>query len=46
VSAADDSMFDIAIPLFESKDVAVALTSAVTAYKAGQPRPTVDFTGE
>ncbi|MDQ0758817.1 enoyl-CoA hydratase/isomerase family protein [Streptomyces canus] len=46
VKAADDSMFDIAIPLFESKDVAVALTSAVTAYKAGRPRPTVDFTGE
>ncbi|MFF4276833.1 enoyl-CoA hydratase/isomerase family protein [Streptomyces sp. NPDC001536] len=44
--AADDAMFDIAIPLFESKDVAAGLTSAVAAYKAGRPRPAVDFTGE
>lgn len=46
VNAADDSMFDIAIPLFESKDATGGLTSAVAAYKAGRSRPTVDFTGE
>lgn len=46
VKAADDSMFDIAIPLFESKDVTTALASAVAAHKAGLPRPAFEFTGE
>ncbi|MFJ9543818.1 enoyl-CoA hydratase/isomerase family protein [Streptomyces sp. NPDC101225] len=44
--AADDAMFDIALPLFESKDVAIGLPSAVAALQAGLPRPAIDFTGE
>ncbi|MFF3559274.1 enoyl-CoA hydratase/isomerase family protein [Streptomyces sp. NPDC002574] len=46
VKAADDAMFDIAMPLFESKDVTAGLPSAVAAFTAGRPRPVVDFQGE
>jgi enoyl-CoA hydratase/carnithine racemase len=45
VSSADDAMFDIAMPLFETDDVQRGLKSAVDALKAGRPRPTLDFKG-
>jgi enoyl-CoA hydratase/carnithine racemase len=45
VAAADDAMFDIAMPLFETKDVSEGLSSAVNALKAGKPRPVLDFKG-
>jgi enoyl-CoA hydratase/carnithine racemase len=45
VAAADEAMFDIALPLFESEDVTTTLPSAVDAFKAGRPRPAYDFQG-
>lgn len=45
VSAADEAMFDIAMPLFETNDVKKGLASAVKAFKAQQPRPAIDFLG-
>jgi enoyl-CoA hydratase/carnithine racemase len=45
VAAADEAMFDIAMPLFETEDVKAGLASAVKALKAGQPRPVLDFKG-
>lgn len=45
VSAADDAMLDIAMPLFETDDVRRGLKSAVDALKAGKPRPVLDFKG-
>jgi hypothetical protein len=45
VAAADDAMFDIAMPLFETGDVQRGLKSAVDALKAGKPRPVLDFKG-
>src|SRR4030095_942085 len=45
VAAADEAMFDIAMPLFETKDVSEGLSSAVNALKAGKPRPVLDFKG-
>jgi enoyl-CoA hydratase/carnithine racemase len=45
VAAADDAMFDIAMPLFETDDVQRGLKSAVDALKAGKPRPVLDFKG-
>ena len=45
VAAADDAMFDIAMPLFETDDVQRGLRSAVDALKAGKPRPVLDFKG-
>ena len=45
VSTADDAMFDIAMPLFETDDVQRGLKSAVDALKAGRPRPILDFKG-
>jgi len=45
VAAADEAMFDIAMPLFETEDVKMALPSAVNALKAGKPRPVIDFKG-
>ncbi|MBB5404460.1 enoyl-CoA hydratase/isomerase family protein [Paraburkholderia youngii] len=46
VTAADEAMFDIALPLFESKDVQLALPASVEAFLAKQPRPLFPFTGE
>lgn len=43
VSSADDAMFDIAMPLFETDDVQSGLRSAVDALKAGKPRPLLEF---
>jgi len=45
VASADDAMFDIAMPLFETEDVRRGLASAVDALKAGRPRPVLDFQG-
>jgi enoyl-CoA hydratase/carnithine racemase len=45
VAAADDAMFDIAMPLFETGDVKIGLASAVDALKAGRPRPPLAFNG-
>ncbi|MEV5149309.1 enoyl-CoA hydratase/isomerase family protein [Streptomyces sp. NPDC052727] len=45
VAAADEAMFDIAMPLFATDDVKAGLASAVNALKAGLPRPAVDFQG-
>ena len=45
VAAADEAMFDIAMPLFETDDVQRGLHSAVEALKAGKPRPVMDFKG-
>jgi enoyl-CoA hydratase/carnithine racemase len=46
VSAADEAMFDIAMPLFEADDARRGIHSAVEALKAGRPRPVMDFKGE
>jgi hypothetical protein len=45
VAAADEAMFDIAMPLFETEDVKAALPWAVNAIKAGKPRPVLEFQG-
>jgi enoyl-CoA hydratase/carnithine racemase len=45
VAAADEAMFDIAMPLFETQDVTRGLASAVDALKAGKPRPVLEFQG-
>jgi len=45
VSAADETMFDVAMPLFETDDVRRGLKSAVDALKAGRPRPVLAFNG-
>lgn len=45
VAAADEAMFDIAMPLFETEDVKAGLRSAVDALNAGKPRPAMDFKG-
>jgi enoyl-CoA hydratase/carnithine racemase len=45
VAAADQAMFDIAMPLFETEDVKGGLPSAVNALKSGKPRPEPDFQG-
>ncbi|MFE4967360.1 enoyl-CoA hydratase/isomerase family protein [Streptomyces sp. NPDC056660] len=44
-AAADEAMFDIALPLFETEDAKAGLASAVNALRAGQPRPVLDFSG-
>ena len=45
VASADEAMFDIAMPLFETEDVQRGLKSAVDALKASKPRPVLDFKG-
>ena len=45
VAAADQAMFDIAMPLFEREDTQAGLNSAVEALKAGRPRPVLEFQG-
>jgi enoyl-CoA hydratase/carnithine racemase len=45
IAAADEAMFDIAMPLFETDDTRRALASAVGALKAGKPRPVLEFHG-
>ncbi len=45
VTAADAAMLDLALPLFETEDVKLALPAAVEAFKAGRPRPRFKFEG-
>jgi len=45
VQAADDVMFNIAMPLFETEDAKDGLASAIKALKAGTPRPVLEFKG-
>jgi enoyl-CoA hydratase/carnithine racemase len=45
VAAADEAIFDIALPLFETEDTAAGLQSAVEALEAGRPRPVLTFQG-
>jgi enoyl-CoA hydratase/carnithine racemase len=44
-AAADEAMFDIAMPLFESHDVKLAIPGAIEAGRAGLPRPRFAFQG-
>jgi len=45
VAAADQAMFDISLPLFETEDAQMALRLAVEAAAAGRPRPELEFQG-
>ena len=45
VAAADQAMFDISMPLFESDDAQMAMRLAVEAMAAGRPRPELEFQG-
>jgi len=45
VAAADEAMFDIAMPLFNTDDARRGIRSAVDALNAGRPRPVVEFNG-
>lgn len=45
VAAADEIMFDVAMPLWDSEDTRTALPAAVTALRNNQPRPSMPFTG-
>lgn len=45
VSAADEAMADIALPLFQSEDVRFALPASVDAFRSGKPRPEFSFKG-
>jgi enoyl-CoA hydratase/carnithine racemase len=45
IQAADDVMFNIAMPLFETEDVKNGLASAIKALKAGTPRLELEFKG-
>jgi enoyl-CoA hydratase/carnithine racemase len=45
VAAADETIFDVAIPLFDSADVRTAIPAAVDAMRAGRPRPPMPFEG-
>jgi enoyl-CoA hydratase/carnithine racemase len=45
VAAADEIMFDIAMPVFDTQDATQAIVSAVEALKAGKPRPVFPFKG-
>jgi enoyl-CoA hydratase/carnithine racemase len=42
---ADDAMFDIAMPLFESADTRLAIPGAIDAARTGKPRPRFAFEG-
>lgn len=45
IAAADQAMFDIAMPLFESDDVRTALPASVKAFLEEKPRPDFHFVG-
>ena len=45
VATADEAMFDIALPLFESEDAELAIPASASAFKAGRPRPSFAFKG-
>ena len=44
-AAADDVMFDIALPLWSTEDTQMAIPTAVEALRAGAPRPAMAFQG-
>ena len=44
-SAADDALFDISMPLFDSHDTGIAIPGAVEAASTGKPRPRFPFEG-
>ncbi|WP_198024018.1 hypothetical protein [Mesorhizobium sp. LNHC221B00] len=46
VAAADEIMFDIAMPVFDTRDATGGIASAVDAMKAGRPRPSFPFEGQ
>jgi enoyl-CoA hydratase/carnithine racemase len=45
VAAADEIMFDVAMPVFDSRDATDGIASAVDAIKAARPRPAFPFEG-
>lgn len=45
VAAADQAMFDISMPLFETEDAQMAMRLAVEAMAAGRARPELEFQG-
>ncbi|MCU1679816.1 MAG: enoyl-CoA hydratase [Amycolatopsis sp.] len=45
LTAADSSMLDIALPLFESDDFKAGMVATITALRAGRPRPPIEFHG-
>jgi enoyl-CoA hydratase/carnithine racemase len=45
VAAADDATLEMSMSLFETEDVKAGLPSAVNAFRAGKPRPVLDFQG-
>lgn len=45
IAAADQIMFDIAMPVFDSKDAMGGIASAVDAIKHSRPRPVFPFEG-
>ncbi|WP_432853440.1 enoyl-CoA hydratase/isomerase family protein [Amycolatopsis sp. CA-161197] len=44
-AAADQVLFDLSMPLYETEDARRGLASAITAYQAGRPRPVLTFDG-
>ncbi len=44
-AVADEAMFDIALPLFQTEDVKLALPASVELFKAGKPRANFPFKG-
>jgi len=46
VAAADEALSDIAMPLFETADVKLALQTSVEAFLAAKPRPAFSFKGQ
>jgi hypothetical protein len=46
VAAADEAMFDVALPLWETDDTRMAIPAAVDALRNGRPRPALPFTGQ
>lgn len=44
-AAADEAMWESAMPLFETRDTRLALPASIEAFKAGRPRPNFDFQG-
>ncbi|MBV7507894.1 enoyl-CoA hydratase-related protein [Neobacillus pocheonensis] len=46
LSAADQAVLELGLPLFESEDVKLALSVSVEAFKAGKPRPAFPFKGK
>jgi len=45
VVVADEAIFDIAMPLFDTDDVTLALQTSVEAFREGRPRPAFSFKG-